>query len=208
MKLFERYMLKSLGISMAFITVTVSFAGVADAIDPLSRTGVSVAARAIGSFILMVLLSLPNFISIVLPVALLSIILFIYNRMTLESELIVLRAAGLRPLGFGASGTGAQPDRGHADLRDECLYRADGQPHHEGYAGRRAQRPQQHSLARGCFQHARAASTIYVRERDEHGDMVGLLIEDDKDPQSPKNHRRPSAACWVDTGRRAEADHL
>jgi lipopolysaccharide export system permease protein len=96
MKLYERYMLKSLGISMLFITLTVSLAVWLTQSIRFLELMVGGGAT-IWSFIEMVLLSLPNFISIVLPIALLSIILFIYNRMTLESELIVLRAAGLRP---------------------------------------------------------------------------------------------------------------
>ena len=184
MKLFERYMLKSLGISMLFITLTVSLAvWLTQSIRFLEL--VVGGGASIGSFIMMVLLSLPNFISIVLPIALLSIVLFIYNRMTLESELIVLRAAGLRPWALARPAIvlslivgilifamnayiGPMANRTMKDMR-------------EG-----ARNDFSNILLRDGVFNTLGSLTIYVRERDTHGDMVGLLIEDDHDPASPK----------------------
>jgi lipopolysaccharide export system permease protein len=184
MKLFERYILKSLAISMAFITVTVSFAvWLTQSIRFLEL--VVGGGATIGSFIMIVLLSLPNFIAIVLPIALLSIILFIYNRMTLESELVVLRAAGLRPWAL------ARPALVLALIVAVLIFAMN------AYIGPMANRTMKDMregarndlgnilLREGVF-NTLGSLTIYVRERDEHGDMVGLVIEDDKDPASPK----------------------
>ena len=183
MKLFERYMLRSLGLSMVFITLTVSLAvWLTQSIRFLEL--VVGGGASIFTFIEMVMLSLPNFIAIVLPIALLSIVLFIYNRMTLESELVVLRAAGLRPwalarpaiilsLMVGAlifamnAWIGPVANRSMKELR-------------EG-----ARNDLTNILLRDGVFNTLGSLTIYIRERDTNGDMLGLLIEDDKNPADP-----------------------
>ena len=84
---------------MLFVTLTVSFAVWLTESIHFLQLAVSGGA-SVGTFIEIVMLSLPNFISVVLPIGLLSIIIFVYNRMIMESELVVMRAAGLHPVGF------------------------------------------------------------------------------------------------------------
>ena len=48
-------------------------------------------------FLQLMLVTLPTFLSIVLPIGLLAAVLFTYNRLTMDSELVVMRAAGLGP---------------------------------------------------------------------------------------------------------------
>ena len=51
-------------------------------------------------FLQLMLVTLPTFLSIVLPIGLLAAVLFTYNRLTMDSELVVMRAAGLGPWGL------------------------------------------------------------------------------------------------------------
>jgi lipopolysaccharide export system permease protein len=183
MKLFERYMLKNLGISMVFITLTVSLAvWLTQSIRFLQL--VVGGGATIGSFIMMVLLSLPNFISVVLPIALLSIILFIYNRMTLESELVVLRAAGLRPWSL------ARPAIVLSLIVAVVIFAMNAYISPVANRTMKTMRADARNdlsnilLREGVF-NTLGSLTIYVRERDTNGDMLGLVIEDDKDPASP-----------------------
>ncbi|MBV9014398.1 MAG: LptF/LptG family permease, partial [Alphaproteobacteria bacterium] len=49
-------------------------------------------------FLYLAILILPRFFDIVLPIGAFIAVLFIFNRLTAESELIVMRASGLSPL--------------------------------------------------------------------------------------------------------------
>src|ERR1700691_4290715 len=49
-------------------------------------------------FLYLALLILPRFIDIVLPIGAFIAVLFVFNRLITESELVVMRAAGLSPL--------------------------------------------------------------------------------------------------------------
>src|ERR1700681_3391619 len=49
-------------------------------------------------FLYLVLLILPRFLNIVVPIGAFIAVLFVFNRLTTESELVVMRAAGLGPM--------------------------------------------------------------------------------------------------------------
>src|SRR3546814_15541555 len=53
-------------------------------------------------FLQMVALSLPNFLVVVIPVAMVAAVLFVYNRLLTDSELVVMRAAGMGPARLAA----------------------------------------------------------------------------------------------------------
>ncbi len=56
-------------------------------------------AGASGSaFWILTLLTMPRFLEIILPIALMAATMFVYNRMNADSELVVLRGAGFSPL--------------------------------------------------------------------------------------------------------------
>src|ERR1700720_511393 len=51
-------------------------------------------------FLYLALLILPRFLDIVLPIGAFIAVLFVFNRLITESELVVMRAAGLSPYGL------------------------------------------------------------------------------------------------------------
>ena len=51
----------------------------------------------LGSFFYLTALLMPNFLSLVTPIALFVSTLFVYNRLTVDSELVVMRAVGFGP---------------------------------------------------------------------------------------------------------------
>src|SRR5438128_8773908 len=53
---------------------------------------------AVEMFLYLALLILPRFLDIVLPIGAFIAVLFVFNRLTAESELVVMRAAGVSPL--------------------------------------------------------------------------------------------------------------
>ena len=48
-----------------------------------------------GTFVYLTILMLPNFLTIVLPIALFTVVVFVYTKMIMDRELVVMRAAGL-----------------------------------------------------------------------------------------------------------------
>ena len=50
---------------------------------------------SVGGFLYLTLLLLPSFLTIILPIAAFTSILYVYYRLEIDSEIIVMRAAGL-----------------------------------------------------------------------------------------------------------------
>jgi lipopolysaccharide export system permease protein len=131
------------------------------------------------------LLILPRFLDIVLPIGVFIAVLFTFNRLTAESELVVMRSAGLSHLAL------AKPvlilagiaflilmslsayflptsNRAFKDLQFEIRNRFVSS-----------------LLQEGTFTTISDKLTIYIRSRDEQGEVVGLLINDNREPQRP-----------------------
>ena len=62
-------------------------------IDLIVNRGLS-----IGVFLHLAILIMPRFIDVVLPIGAFIAAQFVYNRLSAESEMVVMRAAGLRPM--------------------------------------------------------------------------------------------------------------
>jgi lipopolysaccharide export system permease protein len=149
-------------------------------IDLIVNRGLS-----IGIFLKLAVLILPRFIEIVLPIAIFLAVLFSYNRLISESELVVMRATGLsqmtlaRPVlilaGVGvivllALSTYLLPAafREFKDLQFEIR-------------GRFAST----LIQEGVFSTISDRLSVYIRSRDRRGELAGLLIYDMRDPKKP-----------------------
>lgn len=149
-------------------------------IDLIVNRGLSVAV-----FVYLALLILPRFFDIVLPIGVFIAVLFVFNRLTAESELVVMRAAGMSPLAL------AKPvlllatvaflllmslsayflpasNRGFKDLQFDIRNRFVSS-----------------LLQEGTFTQISDKLTIYIRGRDTRGEVLGILINDNRDPQRP-----------------------
>ncbi len=139
----------------------------------------------IGTFFYLTMLLLPSFLWLMLPIAVFTAVLFTYQRLTTDSELIVMRAVGLSPLqlarpalmiallavmiGFALS-LYFLP-RAYRDFKDlEFDVRND-------FAGL--------LLREGAFTTMALNVTVYVRQRDPSGDLVGILVHDGRKPDEP-----------------------
>ena len=179
-----RYILRQTLATMVFVAVCFTAAvwllQSLRLIDLIVNRGLSA-----GLFAYLAILILPRFIDVVLPIAVFIAILFTYNRLMSESELIVMRAAGMsqaslaRPaLIAGAVGFTAllslslyflpQANRNFKDLQFEIRNRFTSV-----------------LLQDGIFNTLSDSLTIYVRGRDTNGELVGLLIHETRDPQKP-----------------------
>lgn len=192
-----RYILRQCFSVMLFVTGALSaavwLAQSLRLIDLIVNRGLSVDV-----FLYLAALILPRFLDIVLPIGVFIAVLFTFNRLTAESELVVMRAAGLSPLAL------ARPVLilsaiAFAFLMSLSLYVLP--------VANRAFKDLQFEIRNrfvssliqeGIFTTVSDKLTFYIRNRDANGDVVGLLINDSRDPQRPVTILAERAA-FVDT---------
>jgi lipopolysaccharide export system permease protein len=131
-------------------------------------------------FLYIAVLIMPNFLVLILPVALFATVLFIYNKLQTDSELVVMRAVGFGPmplmapalivafvatiLGYGLTLYVLPTSyRAFKDLQLEMR---------NNYSGV--------LLQEGVFTTLDAGMTIYVREQGPHGELLGIMLNDER----------------------------
>jgi lipopolysaccharide export system permease protein len=173
--LVARYLFRNLAVSTLIATVIVSL--VAWLIESLKFFELAVNGGApLGLFLYLVILAMPPIVAVVLPIIFFAVIVFVYNKLTAESELIVLRALGLSQWRLAAPALALgcivaavvftlnafiapwANERMKA-LEDFTRTQFNGAP-----------------LNAGVFNPIGDKMTIYVRDREPNGDLHGLLI--------------------------------
>ena len=184
MNTLNRYILRQCLGMMVFVTAALSaavwLAQSLRLVDLIVNRGLSVEV-----FLYLAVLILPRFLDIVLPVGAFIAVLFVFNRLTSESELVVMRSAGLGPLAL------ARPVLLLAGIAFLMLMAL------SAYflpASNREFKDLQFEirnrfvsalLQEGAFTTISDKLTIYVGSRNERGEVIGLLINDERDPQQP-----------------------
>ena len=178
----SRYLLRQLFVTMAIVTMVMTgviwlFVSVR-AVESIVNRGFSV-----GTFVELTALQMPNFITQIIPIALFISVLFVYNRLTTDREILVMRAAGLSPLGLA---------RPMLVLAGSCVI--------VGYVFTLWATPLSYRMFRdlqwdlrysftnvllreGTFNTLSDAITVYVRERTGSDELKGLLIFDKRDKE-------------------------
>src|SRR5271154_4619877 len=91
-----RYIFEQLLVGTLVITLTITCAiwltQSLRFIELIVNRGLSIAA-----YLYMIALLLPSFLAVLLPIGLFAAVLFTYNRLTTDSELIVMRSVGMGP---------------------------------------------------------------------------------------------------------------
>src|SRR5580700_6969279 len=180
----NRYILRQCLSMMVFVTAALSaavwLAQSLRLVDLIVNRGLSIEV-----FLYLALLILPRFLDIVLPIGAFIAVLFVFNRLITESELVVMRAAGLSPFGL------AKPVLLLAGLAFVALMSL------SAYflpASNREFKDLQFEirnrfvsalLQEGAFTTVSDQLTIYIGGRNQRGEVIGLLINDDRDPQQP-----------------------
>lgn len=184
MRAVNRYMLRQLLLATAFVALALSFAmWLAQSlkmIDYMVNRGLP-ASR----FMELVLLLLPGFLGVVLPISTAVGVIFVYNKLIQDSEMVVMRAAGMSPLQLarpaillGLISTAAVyaialyflplSFRNFKDLQNDVR---------QSYASVLIQE--------GVFNTVGNDVTVYVRERDEDGALVGIIVHDLRQREKP-----------------------
>jgi lipopolysaccharide export system permease protein len=180
----ERYILRQCFGVMVFVTAALSaaiwLAQSLRLIDLIVNRGLSIEI-----FLYLALLILPRFLDIVLPIGVFIAVLFTFNRLAAESELVVMRSAGVSHLAL------AKPALILAGIAFLILMSL------SAYflpASNRAFKDMQFEIRNrfvssliqeGTFTTISDKLTIYIRSRDERGEVVGLLINDNREPHRP-----------------------
>ncbi|MBU0859905.1 MAG: LptF/LptG family permease [Alphaproteobacteria bacterium] len=183
MEVFDRYLFKNLALATIFVAATLAAAILLTQslrfLELVLESGASG-----GAFWMLTLLALPRFFEIILPIALMAAVVFVYNKMTMDSELVVMRALGRPPLRLArpaiilsggvalflllmttwaapVSLTSMQQMRQVIKAQySTLLFRA------------------------GVFNDVVPGLTVFVRERSAAGELRGLMIHDSRDPEA------------------------
>jgi lipopolysaccharide export system permease protein len=195
----DRYTLRQSLSMMLFVTAALSaavwLAQSLRLVDLIVNRGLSVEM-----FLYLALLILPRFLDVVLPIGAFIAVLFVFNRLTSESELVVMRAAGLGPVAL-ARPVFALSGIAFLILMSFSLYLLP--------AGNRAFKDLQFEirnrfisalLQEGTFTTISDKLTVYIDGRDARGQVTGLLINDDRNPQQPVTLMAERGA-FVDDGK-------
>jgi lipopolysaccharide export system permease protein len=182
--LIEKYIHKNLVLTTAFTALTLT--AVIWLAQSLRLLELLVDSDApLNDFLTMLFLSLPDFMVVVIPLALVIATLFTYNKLLVDNELIVMRAAGLsaralyRPL-FKISLTltllmllittylAPLSENKMADLKS--IFKS---------------QYMSFLLRAGVFNTMGDAVTVYVRNRSGNGVLEGILIHDARERDQP-----------------------
>lgn len=138
-----------------------------------------------GMFVYLTMLLLPNFLVLVLPIALFTVVVFTYSKLIGDRELMVMRAAGLSQLAL------AKPALILAVLTVGAGYLLNLYVVPQSYAKFRALQwdiryNYTHILLReGAFNTIADGITVYVRQRTSDGKLLGILVHDQRDKENP-----------------------
>jgi lipopolysaccharide export system permease protein len=136
---------------------------------------------AISAWLKLTMLLLPWFLSVILPAALFLVTLFIYNKLTVDRELVVVQAAGVSRLGMARPAliSAAAVTFGGYLLTLVIVPNAFQAFRELQWSIRND--VSQILLREGTFNQLGKDLTVYVRGRDKNGDLLGVLIHDTRD---------------------------
>jgi len=179
MNIFDRYIFKNLLIATVFIAVTLAVVIFLTQSLRFLELVIESGASS-GAFWMLTILALPRFFEVILPLSLMAATLFLYNRMTNDSELVVVRSVGYAPA------TLARPALLLSLivtilLMGITLWVAP-KSINTMQQMRQMIKAQFSTLLfrEGVFNEVGKGLTVYVRERGEEGSLYGLMIHDSR----------------------------
>ncbi len=175
--IFDRYLFRTLLVATVFVAVTLTcvifLTQSLRFLELVIDSGASSTA-----FWVLTLLALPRFFEIILPIALMASTVFVYNKLTMDSELIVMRSSGAAPMAL------ARPALAMAGLVTVILWVVTmwlGPLSMANMQNMRQVIKAQYStllFREGVFNAVVPGLTVFVRDRDSSGELHGLMIHD------------------------------
>jgi lipopolysaccharide export system permease protein len=193
-----RYVLWQLTVGMIFVTT-----GLACVIwlmqslrfvDMIVNSGLTA-----GMFLYLTMLKLPDFLTIILPIALFTIVAFTYSKLITDRELVVMRASGMSQIAL------AKPALILATIvvmlgyainlyllpNSYRLFNEMKWDRRYAYSGV--------VLQEGAFTRMMKGVTVYVRERSKEDELHGILVHDERNKEKPTTYMATRGAL-VQTG--------
>src|SRR3954471_14289421 len=138
---------------------------------------------SIGSYLYLTVLLLPSFLAMLLPIGLFAALLFTYNRLTADSELIVMRAVGFGPARLAYPGillALAISVIGYALVLYfmPLSYREFKDIESDARSGYSVV-----LLREGAFNTVSPSVTVYIRARESDGELRGIIVHDNRNPK-------------------------
>lgn len=177
---FDRYLMKNLLWATTFTAL--SLAAVIMLTQSLRFLELIINSGASSlSFLALTMLAMPRFFEVILPIALMIGTVFIYNRMSADSEMVVMRASGFSPMRLSA------PALTLAGIVTLIVFLIAAWIAPVSVAKMQSMRVSikaQYSsllLREGIFNSVGKDLTVYIHERGKDGELQGLLIHDSRD---------------------------
>lgn len=182
---FDTYLFKNLLIATVFITIVLS--AVVFLTQSLKFLELVVESGASSlNFWYLTSLALPRFFEVIVPLAMMASVLFVFNKMNMDSEMVAIRSIGFSPFQIG------RPALLLALLLTFMLYAVSMFAAPVALDTMRKMEQvikAQFSTAlfrEGVFNRAGSGLTVYIREKNANGEMAGLVIHDNrKDNPNP-----------------------
>jgi len=136
-------------------------------------------------FLYMSVLMMPTFLALILPLALFAAVLFAYNRLTMDSELLVMRVAGISQTGL------SKPAFLLAGIVTVIIYSLTLYLlplSFREFKDRQVTIRNDFSavlLQEGVFTEISKGVTVFVRERGAKGELLGIFVHDGRNPEKP-----------------------
>ena len=179
MTVFDRYLFRNLFIATLLTTATLTaiifLAQSLQFLELIMNSGASIA-----TFWILTFLAIPRFFEIIMPVALMAATVFVYNRMSVDSELVAMRASGAAPMLM------ARPALILAAVVTVALSIITmwivPQSQTDMNAMRRMIKSQYSTMMfrEGIFNSIRPDVTAFVRSRQANGQLAGIIIHDSR----------------------------
>ena len=186
MPVFDKYMMKNIAVATLFVALTLSV--IIFLTQSLRFLELVIEAGATSSaFWQLTFLALPRFFEVILPLAVLAGVVFIYSRMISDSEVVVLRASGLSALNL------SRPAIVFALIVTVILMAITMWVGPKSLAKMQEMRQVIKSqfstlfFKEGVFNQVGKGLTVYIRDKDGGGELRGILIHD-----SRKSSKNPS----------------
>ncbi|HEX6143000.1 MAG TPA: LPS export ABC transporter permease LptF [Geminicoccaceae bacterium] len=185
MKLYLRYLLRQL--ALPALVATLAFSGAVWLSQSLRFVDLIVnKGLPVTTFLYLTALLFPSLLLIILPVALFAAVLFVYHRLTQESELTVMKAVGLSNLQL------AGPAVLLASAVSLFCYTVSLYLMPLAFSSFRdlqyeIQRDFSHLLLQpGVFNTPLKDVTVYIREHRRDGTLAGILVHDERQRRQPE----------------------
>lgn len=149
-------------------------------VEMIVNTGLSAT-----TFITFTLLLLPSFLSLIGPIAVFAAVMFTYTKMLNDSEIVVLRASGMSPLKIGRPALVLATLVMILGYLNSVYFMPS--TFREFKDMQREFRSELSSLflQEGVFNPVIAGITVFIRERSEGGELYGIIIHDEREPDKP-----------------------